>query len=74
MPTLEKPVSSHTVFHIRIGGHSPVRVSDAKINLPGWKLTHPDEQIAFIDITDENKIYILFNLLFIYLVLMFYII
>ena len=43
------------VFHIRIGGHLPVWVSDAKINLPGWKLTCLDEQIVFINITDENN-------------------
>ena len=43
------------VFHTRIGGHSPAWASDAKINLPRWKFTHPDEQIAFINITDENN-------------------
>ena len=32
------------MFHIRIRGHSPIRASDAKINSPEWKLTHPHDK------------------------------
>ena len=59
------PLILLTVFHIRVRGHSPIWVSDAKINSPRWKFTWPDEQITFINITDENNnIYYLIYCLF----------
>ena len=41
------------MFYLRIGSHSPIQAIDSKINLPRWKITHPDFVLVIVHVRKQ---------------------